>query len=530
MTMIGAVCAALIVLPLWLPLSMHAQAPGQNLLTDGDFEASNWRVQDEISALQVAPGWRAWYLDIEQIPSYVTRPNNCKGADLGCYWARPEYHDAFAELNPNRVHSGAKAQKYYSYGRMHEAGLYQKVEGVKPGTTLRFSIYLQAWMCYNIDACGKGGILSDAPSDMHLRIGIDPYGGADPFSANIVWSPETPAFDRWVEFAVEAQAKGDAVTVFTHSRADWDWARNNNDVYLDDASLVVVEKERPSATLAPTTLPGSPAPTQPPAATRTPRPDGAIIHVIRPGDSMYAISLEYGVPLDELYKLNNLTRTSVLNIGQEIIVKAPPGVVITLATATRTAQATAIAQVKATATVQAKTAVTSPLTPTAALPTLAPTAAPSATPIPQGLCLSAFDDLNGNTLRDGNEPGLAGVTFSILSAGIQVARYATDSSGLPTCLTQLPPGAFSVLVQLPPGYIAPFEKTDVTLTAAQRVNLALPARKGEQPTPTKSPTVEAQPVQPTPGRSNTTLIVLILIAAAILMIVVAAIAAIRRGR
>jgi LysM repeat protein len=35
-------------------------------------------------------------------------------------------------------------------------------------------------------------------------------------------------------------AKNDTVTVFTHSRPDWSWARLNNDVYLDDASLAVV--------------------------------------------------------------------------------------------------------------------------------------------------------------------------------------------------------------------------------------------------------------------------------------------------
>ncbi len=527
MVVVGALCAMLAA----LPLALYAQTPTPNLLVDGDFEAPNWPVQDENASLQVAPGWRAWFLDTEQVPAYVKRPNNCSGSDIGCYWAAPEYHDAFAELNPNRVRSGAKAQKYYTNGRMHEAGLYQKVAGLQPGALLRFTIYMHAWMCYKIEACGKGGTLSDAPSDMHLRVGIDPYGGDDPFSANIVWSPEAPAFDQWVRFSVEAEAKSDTVTVFTHSRPDWDWARGNNDVYLDDASLVAVDKRPTAATQAPTTLPGSPAPTLPPAATRTPRPDGAVVHVIRQGDTMSAIAREYGVSLDELYSMNNLTRTSVLNLGQEILVKVPPGAVITRATATRTAQATATSPTLATATAQARTTVTASLTLTVT-PTLPPTVAlPTATPIPQSLCLSAFEDLNNNTLRDiETEPGLAGVAFAVLSGAGQAALYTTDSTGLPYCLTQLPPGAYTVQVQLPAGYVAPFDKTQVTLATSQRVNLALGVRKGDKPTPTVMPTDTPEPVQPVRGRSNSTLIALIVIAVAILMAVIAAIVAVRRSR
>jgi hypothetical protein len=92
----------------------------------------------------------------------------------------------------------------------------------------------------------QNGSRSDEPAEMHLRVGIDPYGGTDPFSANVIWSPEKPAFDHWVQFSVQAQAKGSAVTVFTHSRAEWDYTRVNNDVYLDDASLIVVEEEPPT--------------------------------------------------------------------------------------------------------------------------------------------------------------------------------------------------------------------------------------------------------------------------------------------
>ncbi len=228
----------------------QAQTGGQNLLVDGDFEAPpTWPQQDGIGEVQVAPGWRAWYLD--NPPGYVKIPSNCLDSKehSRCYWMRPEFRDNTSF--ENRIHSGARSQKYFSYGRMHEAGLYQRVGGIEPGSKLHFSIYVQSWQCFNIDLCGKNGIRSDDPAEMHLRVGIDPTGGTNPFSPEIVWSPEQAAFDTWVEFSVEAVAKGDTVTVFTHSRAEWVYARLNNDVYLDDASLVVlsgtVAQSRPVA-------------------------------------------------------------------------------------------------------------------------------------------------------------------------------------------------------------------------------------------------------------------------------------------
>jgi len=355
MTPVALVCAALIALTL-TPFASHAQTPGQNLLTDGDFEALTWRAQDGIGELVIAPGWRAWYVDIGQIRPYVKQPSNCDTSDRACYWMRPEFNSADFAAFPNRVRNGFKAQKYFSYGRMHEAGLYKQVIGIQPGATLRFSIFMQAWQCSKPEACGENGSRSDAPAEMHLRVGIDPYGGRDPFSANVVWSPEKPAFDHWIQFSVQAQAKSSAVTVFTHSRAEWDWPRVNNDVYLDDASLTVVDEGTalPGA-MQPT---GTPESTLTPAHTPTPRADGAIVHIVGPSDTLYSISLQYGVSYDDLFQLNNLSRTSILNIGQPIVVKAGIGTVVPSSTPLATS------------------------TPAKETPTLAPTLAPTVTRTP----------------------------------------------------------------------------------------------------------------------------------------------------
>jgi hypothetical protein len=245
-----------------------ATEDGPNLLQDGDFEwSAPWDAQDGMAQIRIAPRWRAWW--VPDPPSSIPRPYNCLGGkDYGCYWAVPEFGDVQRLAYVYRVHSGYQAQKYFTYGRMHEAGLMQKVSNIQPGARLRFSIYMQAWMCFDFAECNYGKV-SDKPSDMHLRIGIDPTGGDNPFSPDIVWSPEQAAWDAWALFQVEAVARNSTVTVFTHSRPDWDWARTNNDVYLDDASLVVVAQSPPSR------------PTQPPAPrvqpTQLPRSTATLI-------------------------------------------------------------------------------------------------------------------------------------------------------------------------------------------------------------------------------------------------------------
>ena len=491
-----------------------------------------------INKVLVAEGWTAWWLDLP--PAYVVAPDNCeKESKWSCYWVRPEFVDSARTGVASRIRSGGNAQTYFSSGYMHEAGLYQRVTGITPGTRLSFSVYMSAWICMEDSAC-PGGLVSDQPSTMHMRVGLDPTGGTDPFSANIVWSGEMDSFDRWSQYSVEAIVQADSVTVFTHSRPEWMARRSHNDVYVDEASLVKVGEgtvavtatatsstgpEQPTPTsqpdaVQPTSTPATapvtqtPAATGTPVATRTPRPDGAVVHVVQSGDTLYGISLQYNVPLDDLYKLNNLTRESILSVGQEIVVQVGQG---TAAAPPPTSAP------KPTDTPQAASS-KSPL----ATPTPPPSVSqPTVTPVQGGLCLAAFEDTNSNTVRDGNEPSLAGVTFIILSGGSDAARYTADGSTQSYCLTTLPPGAYSVEVTLPAGYVAAFEKTDVALAPGQRVDLVVAAQRGEKGTPTPA----AQPTQvPAPAPSNTALIAGALFVAVFLILIGVAMVIIRRGR
>jgi LysM repeat protein len=462
-----------------------AQGEGSNLLQDGDFEGGGpvWPLQNGIGEVQVAPGWRAYYRDVP--PPYVVVPEFCydpvtgKRNDNGCYWARPEFRDVTLKFQPNRIHGGQRAQKYFSYGRMHEAGLMQRVTGVISSTLYHYSIYMQAWMCVDyIEAC-KGGYVSDKPTQMHLKVGIDPTGGIDPSSPNIVWSPEVESFDRWTQYSVEAVAKGDILTVFTHSRAEWvDMPRQNNDVYLDDASLTAVGAPPPSPTATAGAASALAAPA--PATLEAQKPQ---TFVVRPqgnqrtdgqwftpckGRHTVRIALAYGVTVDELVQLNQLQTGDFLQIGQALIVKGTP------------ASAPAPAPQPAGAVPQPTAVASKPAAVAAAL-------------AKAGLCVQAFNDRNTNGLYDGNEELVANIEFDVLSSAEQVATYTTNGVDEPHCLTDLPSGAYTVRIVAPMNYAATTDQQmGVALASGQTANPSLLAfsRRAARVQPRQRPDAE----------------------------------------
>ena len=95
---------------------------------------------------------------------------------------------------------------------------------------------------------------------MHFKIGIDPTGGGDPFSPAIVWGEENNAYDKWTLLQAEAVAQKSTVPVYVYSYPTY--RSQDNNIYLDDASLVVVAPP-PAPTRQPSgTRPGSRAPTK----------------------------------------------------------------------------------------------------------------------------------------------------------------------------------------------------------------------------------------------------------------------------
>lgn len=160
-------------------------------------------------------------------------------ADYGCYWASPEFGEIANAYYSYRVHSGDVSLKIFASGRMWEAGVYQQVYHVPMRSQLTFSVWGQSWQCYEYLNCDWGH-LSDKPAHMNIRVGIDPFGGTDPYTNTVMWSQPGESFDEYKQFSVRAIALNQVVTVFVMGAPRWDYARGNgNDLYIDDARLVV---------------------------------------------------------------------------------------------------------------------------------------------------------------------------------------------------------------------------------------------------------------------------------------------------
>lgn len=242
-----------------------------DLLSNGGFEA-DWGeershrclvfpeggqpVEREIGNIFVPPGWTFWFRH---------EPGT---------WDQPEGRDAHREHDPRRVRVGEKAYMYFTFFRRHDAGLYQQVE-VEAGTKLRLSAYAHAWSNTSVEgheacledgrcSCGvgrgpafllegeapelTGDPWNDAIPNFTFWVGIDPTGGTDPFSDDVVWGNGAHIYNQHAQVpAAEAVAEGDVVTVFLRAKTLWPF--KHNDAYWDDVALLALDATPPQVTL-----------------------------------------------------------------------------------------------------------------------------------------------------------------------------------------------------------------------------------------------------------------------------------------
>jgi hypothetical protein len=225
----------------------------QNLLSNPNLEGS-YNQFSYFQTAKVADNWLPWW------------KAQASGDDA---WENRMPWFQGAAPYTNRIHSGSNAQQLYTQNGTHVAGIYQRVGGIQKGSRIRFTIWGQAWA-----GQGDNANKSESGGPMHMRVGIDPTGGTDPFSGNIVWSGEQNPLDAWQQFSIEATAAGDKVTVYVWSAPQW--PTKHNDVYWDDASLTVVAApvptatNTPRATRTPTRVPATMTPAPTPTETLTP--------------------------------------------------------------------------------------------------------------------------------------------------------------------------------------------------------------------------------------------------------------------
>ncbi len=386
---------------------------------DGPIPSRPWQ------SVMMAKGWSAWWQPPNEDPTskdfYKTFPNYCgQLAPDNCVpWHMPEYRDTRSGLqDPPRIRSGENSQKYFTFWSVHEGGVYQVVDNVRPGMALRFSIYMHAWSATKLYGLEPNPHFSFGQTGMHMKIGIDPTGGTDPWSKDVIWSPEKDVYDKFERYEVQAVARSNKVTVFTHSRPEN--PMEHNDIYLDDAELTVVGGGGFSVPVTVNPAPAMVAVESKPAAAN----GGRISHIVKPGDTLFALALQYGVPVDQIMALNGLKPDSRIEIGRELIIALP--------------------EVKPPAPAQPATGNPFPST--------------GSTGSGRGsICVQPFvdSDANGVYLAGELPLAVAGLHVSVLNAQNEVVADRTvDAATDETCFTDLPATTYRVLADLPIGYLA----------------------------------------------------------------------------
>jgi LysM repeat protein len=316
------------------------------------------------------------------------------------------------------------------FGKMN-AGYYQVVRNLPAGSIVEGSFYAHAWSCAEDNpplSCGD-------PSAFYFRVGIDPNGGTDPFSGNIIWSNATFNYDNYgLVGPVQATVgQSGAATIFLQAYAKWDV--KHNDGYYDNPSLKLLSTGETPTNTPPPPPPTSAAPPTP-QYTPTPRPDGAIVHEVVSGDTLFGIALAYDVPVDDIYKLNDINASTILQIGQEIVISVSGGA---LPTPTPEAVATEESTPETEATPEDSGGGDLP-------------AAPAQDKA--SLCTLAFFDANEDMFRqaENGEMLLPNVQMSLLDRSGPVDSHKTDGISEPWCFENLEPGNYVLRHTPPSGY------------------------------------------------------------------------------
>ena len=284
---------------LLLCVSFGQAQDAQNLLSNPGFEGDFADFEGE-EPRSVGAGWAPWH-----IPASHDSPAYANHA--------PHYQQVAPDTS--RIRTDDNAQSYFSVYATHEGGIYQQVETAESETVYRFSIYARVW-----SSTFQDFEVSEEPGDVALRVGIDPTGGTDGGSSDIVWSPLAVFYyDAYRQYSVIAAAENSTITVFVMSTISTPVA--NSYIYLDDAVLEPVSETEIILESTPT-LETTPPPTQN-AATLTPTPTETpndLIHTVRAGETLSGIAAEYGSTVAAIREANGLTPADRIFPGQRIII------------------------------------------------------------------------------------------------------------------------------------------------------------------------------------------------------------------
>ena len=421
-----------IVVAFVLAASPQTVVQGQeNLLRNGGFE-QGWY---DVSGTQQCPNeWRMHWTEGIAMGDDRSRTARPESRVLPRGQVPPHEHGLF-------FWNGDYTLKIFWTKAPIHTGISQDVTGLEVGREYRFlvPVFIDT---YNWD--GEKVPPSD-PYAAQVRLGAGPKGanwqdtGAINFS-NWANGANTSSFylgRNTLQFDFVATAP--EMTVFVEYTSKW--GLDNNGIFMDALKLNPLGMaEPPTSTPLPPPPTATPGPSPTPLPTPTPRPDGSVVHVVQSGDTLGAIALRYDVSVEELQELNagTIGPNNLIRTGQELVISVPSE---------------------------------SPTpTPLPQPPTATPEPAdqgggesesegegtgPSPTPESEGasVCVLAFHDRNGDTVRNSDDEGLLpNVEFTLATTSGVVGEYTSDGVSEPYCFTGLAPGSYRVIQQAPAGY------------------------------------------------------------------------------
>ena len=188
-------------------------------------------------------------------------------------WHQPEGTTIHRHVALERIRDGNHAYRLFCSFKPFWAGLFARVQ-VRPAQLYRLTAHAHAWTNHNLPddhincdgdpfcsaGAGRGAftkcfddlpLLNGEPWNDALRaarftIGIDPYGGTDPFSDAIRWSAPWAIYNEYHPISLSVPSRSHVITVFL--QAKFMWGFRNNDAYWDDVSLTLDIPPHPSPT------------------------------------------------------------------------------------------------------------------------------------------------------------------------------------------------------------------------------------------------------------------------------------------
>lgn len=162
---------------------------------------------------------------------------------------RPEYKEETHQTGEGRVYDGESAQKQFVVYSAHDAGLWQRIDGLEAGAWYSFSSWVYNWCSSQDDPDQSQG------GKCYSMVGVNPWGNAWPADWTTIWGMAAlDQYNKWVRVEVIFQAWSSSAILFMRGLGEW--PVKHLDWYWDAARLEVT---KPSG-VCPTPVPCTPAP------------------------------------------------------------------------------------------------------------------------------------------------------------------------------------------------------------------------------------------------------------------------------